>query len=62
MNFIFEAREGHLKQTKKVMHLHRENREYMSFIFDSNDAYIYIREYTDETLEFCGKIKKPEEM
>ena len=34
----------------------------MSFIFDSNDAYIYIREYTDETLEFCDKIKKPEEM
>ena len=34
----------------------------MSFIFDANDAYIYIREYTDETLEFCGKIKKPEEM
>ena len=34
----------------------------MSFIFDTNDAYIYTREYTDETLEFCGKIKKPEEM
>lgn len=67
MNFIFKTKKKTFETNEKSDtffggHLHRENREYMSFIFDTNDAYIYIREYTDETLEFCGKIKKPEEM